>query len=159
MANFAQNSNEQVMQAVFGFTWAREFAQESFDQGKRGFDRFLRVTRRVAEDGQNQATTIREQSTAVTQKTLSNTMEFGQKLARVKQPLEFTQCQIEYLARQAQAVADGTKELVHQMQQAAESFASNASSVMAEARRHEEEVGSRTEQSVRRQRERADALG
>lgn len=154
---FAQGSSESAMQAAsFGMNWAREFAEESFNQGKRSFDGFLRVTRKMAEDWQNQAAAVREQTTALTEKTLSNTMEFGQRLARAKEPQEFAQCQSEYLAQQAQTLADGTKEFGERMQQVARSFASNASTAMAEASRRGEEtvanIGSRAEQASRRQR-------
>jgi hypothetical protein len=33
-------------------------------------------------------------------------MEYGEKLSRAKEPQEFAQCQSEFLARQAQTVAD-----------------------------------------------------
>jgi len=160
-SDFAQASSEHAMQAAsFGVTWAREFAEESLNQSMRACDGFLRVARKMAEDCEREATAIREQTTALTEKTLSNTREFGQELARAKEPQEFAQCQSEYLARQAQTLADGTKEFGERMQQAARSFASNASSAMAEASRRGEEtvsnIGSRTEQASRRQ-QRAEA--
>ena len=159
--DFAQATSERALQAArFGTTWASEFAEESFKQGKLAFDGFLRVTRKMAEDWESQASTIREQATTLTEKTLSTTMDFGQKLSRAKQPQEFVQYQSDYLARQAQTLADGTKEFGEKVQQAARSFASNASSAMAEASRRGEEmasnIGSHTEQS-RRQQQRAEA--
>jgi hypothetical protein len=154
-SDFAHASSERAMQAAsFGATWAREFAEESFSQGQRALEGFLRVARKMAEDCEKQVIAIREQSTALTEKTLSNTMDFGQKLSRANEPQEFAQCQSEYLARQAQTLADGTKEFGERMQQAARSFAGNASSAMAEASRRGEEtvsnIGSRTEQASRK---------
>lgn len=138
-----------------------EFAEESFKQGKLALDRFLSVTRKMAEDWEHHAFSIREHATALTEKTLSNTMDFGEKVSRAKDPQEFAKCQSEYLARQAQTLADGTKEFSEKMQQASRSFASNASSAMAEATRRVEEtasnIGSRAEQNLRRQQQRAGA--
>ena len=106
-ADFVQQSSERAMQAAnFGTTWGREFAEESFNQSRQAVDAFLRVSRKMAEDFETQATAIREHMTSLTQKTMSNTMEFGQKLASVKEPQEFAQCQSEFMARQAQTIAD-----------------------------------------------------
>lgn len=145
--------------ANFGMTWAREFAEEGFNQGKRTLDGFLRVTRKMAEDFENQASAIREQTTTLTEKTFSNTMEFGQKLARAKEPQEFAQCQSEFMAQKAQTIADQTKEFGQKMQKAAQQLASTTASAMAEAgRRAESEqsamsnITSRAEQASRRQR-------
>jgi len=154
---FAQQSSERAMQAAnFGMTWGREFAEESFNQSKRTFDALLRVARKMAEDFESQASAIREQTTALTEKTLSNTMEFGQKLAQVKEPQEFAQCQSELMARQAQMIADQTKEFGQKMQKAAQAFSSNASNAMAEASRRSEDavanITSRAEQASKRQR-------
>jgi hypothetical protein len=154
-ADFAQQSSERAMQAAnFGMNWGREFAEESFNQSCQAVDRFLHVARKMAEDFESQATTVREQMTSLTHKSLSNTTEFGQKLVRAKEPQELAQCQSEFLARQAQTIADQTKEFGQKMQKAAQTFASNASSAMAEASRRSEEavsnITSRAEQATRR---------
>lgn len=158
---FAQQTSERAMQAAaFGFTWSREFAEESFNQGKRTLDALMRVARKMADDFESQCTAIREQTTEVTEKTLSNTMEYGQKLARVKEPQEFAQCQSEFLARQAQTLADQTKEFGLRMQKAAQTFASSASQAMAEAsRRTEDTVSTITSRAADQtsKRQRADA--
>lgn len=155
---FAQQSGERAMQAAtFGMTWAREFAEESLSQSRQALDGFLKVSRRMAEDFENQACAMREHTTALTEKTLANTMEFGQKLARAKEPQEIAQCQSEFMARQAQTIADQTKVFGQKMQKAAQEFAQTTSS--AEAGRRTEDapsvvagVSSRAEQSSRRQR-------
>ncbi len=145
------------MQAAnFGMNWGREFAEVSFSQSRQAIDGFMRMTRKMAEDFESQATVMREQMTSLTQKALSNTMEFGEKLAHAKEPQEFAQYQSEFLARQAQTLADQTKEFGQKMQKATQIFASNASTAMAEAsRRTEQEVQnitSRVEQATKRTR-------
>ena len=86
-ADFAQQSSERAMQAAtFGLTWAREMAEESLNQGKHALDSFMKVSKKMAEDFESQANSIREQTTALTEKTWSNTLEYGQKLARAKEP-------------------------------------------------------------------------
>jgi hypothetical protein len=123
-SDFAQQSSERAMQAAnFGMTWSREFAEQTFGQSRQAVDAFLRVTRKMAEDFENQATVVREHMTSLTQKTLSNTMEYGEKLSRAKEPQEFAQCQSEFLARQAQTIADQTREFSQKFQKAAQLFA------------------------------------
>jgi len=154
--DFHANTDRAMQAATAGFTWAREFAEESFSQGQRTFAGLMRVTRKMAEDWEAHAKTIREHASAVTEKSVSNAMEYGQKLAKAKEPQEFAQYQSEYLARQAQTVADGTKEFTECMQQASRSFQENASNAMSETSRRTGEavstIGSRTEQASRRQR-------
>ena len=157
---FAQQSGERAMQAAtFGMTWAREFAEEGFTQSRQAFDSLLRVSRKMAEDFENQACAMREQATTLTEKTLANTMELGQKLARAKEPQEIAQCQSEFLARQAQMLTDQTRAFGEKVQNAAHEFAQTASSAMADAGRRAGEgpsivagATSRTEQSSKRQR-------
>ena len=147
--NFQANT-ERSMQ------WAREFAEESFKQGMQTFDGLMRVSRKIADDWVSQAHTIREHAASLTEKTISNTMEFGQKVAKAKEPEEFAQYQGEYLVRQAQTLADGTKEFTERMREASQKFEENASNAMSETSRNAQHavsnIGSRTEQASRRQR-------
>ena len=157
---FAQQSGERAMQAAtFGMTWAREFAEDSLSQSRQALDGFLKVSRKMAEDFENQACAMREHTTALTEKTLANTMEFGQKLARAKEPQEVAQCQSEFMARQAQTLADQTKVFGQKIQQAAQELAQTASGAMSEAAKRTADapsvvagVSSRAEQTAKRQR-------
>ena len=145
------------MQAAnFGMSWGREFAEVSFNQSRQAIDGFMRMTRKMAEDFENQASVIREHMTALTQKTVANTMEYGEKLTSAKEPQDFAQFQSEFLSRQAQTLADQTKEFSQKMERAAQVFANDASSAIAEATRRTESgvqnIASRTEQATKRAR-------
>lgn len=157
---FAQQSGERAMQAAtFGLTWAREFTEENFNQGKQTLDSFLRVSRKLTEDLEDQLCALRAHSTALTEQLFSNAMEFGQKLACAKEPQEVAQCQSEFMARQAQAVADQTKVFGQKLQHAAQELAQTASSAMSEVAKRTADapsvvggVSSRAEQAAKRQR-------
>jgi hypothetical protein len=159
-AEFAQQSGERAMQAAtVGMTWARDFTEESFNQSRQAFDAFLRISRKMAEDFEKQASAMREHTTALTEKTLSNTMDYGQKLARAKEPQEIAQCQSEFMTRQAQVLSEHTKIFGEKMQKAAQEFAQTASGAMSEAAKRTADapslvagVSSRAEQAVKRQR-------
>ena len=110
--DFTQQNSQRAMQAAnLGMNWAREFAEQSLDQGKVVLDGLFKVTRKMAEEFDDQASAIREHSTALTEKTLSNTFDFGRKLARLREPQELVELQSEFISRQSQAIADQTKEL------------------------------------------------
>ena len=157
---FAQQSGERAMQAAtFGLTWTREFAEENFNQGKHTLDSFLRVSRKLTEELEGQLCAIRAHNTALTEQMFANAMDFGQKLARAKEPQEVAQCQSEFLARQAQTLADQTKVFGQKIQQAAQELAQTASGAMSEAARRTADapsvvssVSSRAEQAAKRQR-------
>lgn len=157
---FAQQSGERAMQAAtFGMSWARDFAEESFNQGRHAIDGFLRMSRRMAEDFENQACALRDHASTLTEKTLTNTMDYGQKLACAKEPREIAQCQNEFMARQAQMLADQTRVFGETMQKAAQDFAKSASGAMADAGRRADDapsvvagVPTRAEAAVKRQR-------
>ncbi len=157
---FAQQSGERAMQATtFGLTWARELTEENFNQGKQTLDSFLRVSRKLTEELEDQLCAMRAHNTALTEQMFANAMEFGQKLARAKEPQEIAQCQSEFMARQAQTLADQTKVFGQKIQQAAQELAQTASGAMSEAAKRTADapsvvssVSSRAEQAAKRQR-------
>ena len=100
------------MQATnLGMNWALELAEQSLNQSKGVLDGLLNVTRKMTEEFDNQTSAIREHSTSLIEKTLSNTFDFGHKLARLSGPQELVELQSEFVSRQSQAIADQTKEL------------------------------------------------
>ena len=89
----------------------------------------------MAEEFENQASAIREHSTSLTEKTLSNTFDFGHKLARLREPQELLELQNEFIARQSQAFADQTKELGQIIKEGTEQLAKTAASATAKPSR------------------------
>jgi hypothetical protein len=69
----------------------------------------LEITRK-ASDGFNQQTSAFQKHTiGLAGETLSNTFEFGHKMARLREPHELTQAHCEFVRRQAEIVAGQTK--------------------------------------------------
>ena len=89
----------------------------------------------MAEEFENQTSAIREHSTYLTEKTLSNTFDFGHKLARLREPQELVQLQSEFISRQSQAIADQTKELGQKIKKGAEELANTTAGVTAKPSR------------------------
>ena len=81
---FTQQNSERAMQAAnLGMNWALELAEQSLNQSKGVLDGLFNVTRKMTEEFDNQTSAIREHSTSLIEKTLSNTFDFGHKLARL----------------------------------------------------------------------------
>ena len=109
---FTQQNSERAMQAAnLGMNWALELAEQSLNQSKVVVDGLFKVTRKMAEEFDNQTSATREHSSSLIETTLSNTFDFGYKLARLRGPQELVELQSEFVSRQSQAIADQTKEL------------------------------------------------
>ena len=107
-----QQNSERAMQATnLGMHWALELAEQSLNQSKVVVDGLFKVTRKMAEEFENQTSATHEHSTSLIETTLSNTFDFGHKLSRLRGPQELVELQSEFLSRQSQAIADHTKEL------------------------------------------------
>jgi len=71
---FTQQSSERAIQAAsLGMNWARELTEQSLNQSRLLLDGMFKVTRKMSEELEDQASAIREHSISLTAKTLSNT--------------------------------------------------------------------------------------
>ena len=133
---FTQQNSERAMQAAnLGMDWARELAEQSLNQSKVVLDELFKVTRKMVQEFDDQASAIREHSTSLTEKTLSNTLDFGQKLARLREPQELVELQREFISRQSQAIADQTKELGQIIRKGTEQLAKTTAGATAKPSR------------------------
>ena len=133
---FTQQNSERVMQAAnLGMDWARELAEQSLNQSKVVFDELFKVTRKMVQEFDDQASAIREHSTSLTEKTLSNTLDFGQKLVRLREPQELVELQSEFISRQSQAIANQTKELGQIIRKGTEQLAKTTAGATAKPSR------------------------
>jgi len=109
--DFARQTTEQAVQATnYGMNWMREIAEQNLNQSKAALEGLLMITRKAVDDIDHQASVVRERSLLLAEETLSNTYDFAQKLVRMKDPQELAQLQSEFVSRQAQILADQTKE-------------------------------------------------
>jgi hypothetical protein len=109
--DFAQQNAERAVQATnYGMNWMREIAEQNLNQSKAALEGLLMITRKAVDGIDHQASVIRERSLFLAEETLSNAFDFAQKLVRMKEPQELAQLQSEFVSRQAQVLADQTKE-------------------------------------------------
>src|SRR5262245_50463224 len=146
-STFVQQNAERAMESAnFGLRWAREFAEQTLSQSKVALDGFLKASNKMAKDFESQSSTIREQTAALTEKAVSNSVDFGQKCLRAKEPDELLQLQTEFISQQAQMFAEQTRELGQQIQRATQA----SYNTLADAAR-------KTEQSIAAKRQRSEA--
>jgi len=147
-STFAQQNAERAMESAnFGFTWTREFAEQTWNRNKAALDGFLKASEKMAKTFESQSSAIREQTTVLTEKALSTSVDFGQKVLRAKEPDELIRLQTEFMAQQAQIFAEQTKELGQKIQSATQT----ACNTLADAARQTEQSVTRPlDQSARR---------
>ena len=87
----------------------------------------------------------------MTEKALSNSVDYGKKCLRAKEPEQFLQLQTEFMSQQAQIFADQTKELGQKIQSATQA----AYATLADTARKTEQSITRADQALKRQRSEA----
>jgi hypothetical protein len=110
-ADFAQRNTERTVQVTnYGMDWVREVAEQNLDQSKASAETLVIATRKAVYAFDQQTSAVLGRSMLAAEETLSNTFDFLHKLVRMKDPQELAQLQSEFVSRQAQVLADQTKE-------------------------------------------------
>ena len=108
---FTQQTTERAMLAAsVGMNLFRQIAEQNIKQSRQSVEELGKVTRRMVDDFGNQASAICENSLSLAEETMSNTFDCGFKMLRVREPQELVQVQTGFVSRQAQLIADRTKE-------------------------------------------------
>jgi hypothetical protein len=106
--DFAEHNSDHFVDATGkSFDWLRELTQHNMYQTQA----WLIAMRKVADALSEQESTVRQQSFAVAEGTLSNTLDFLQEVSRLKEPRELTLIQSEFVTRQAQVLGEGGRKL------------------------------------------------
>jgi len=134
-STFAQQNAERAMESAnFGLARTREFAEQTLSQSKAALSGFLKASDKIAKTFESQSSAIREQTTVLTEKALSTSVDFGQKVLRAKELDELVRLQTEFMSQQAQIFAEQTKELGQKIQSATQT----AYNTLADAARQTE---------------------
>jgi hypothetical protein len=119
-ADFAERNTERAVQATnYGMDWVREVAGQNLDQSKASVEALVIATRKTVDALDQQTSAILGRSMSAAEETLSNTFDFLHKLVRMKDSQELALLQGEFVSRQAQVLADQTKELGQTLMQGA----------------------------------------
>jgi hypothetical protein len=110
--DFARENIDRVTEAASsGANWMAQFSDFNLRQSMAALDSMLTMAHRAAEGFSQQAATMREHAVALAEQAVENTSEFSNRMVHLKDPLEWTQVQSEYLSRQARAFAEGNRKL------------------------------------------------
>jgi hypothetical protein len=113
---FTQQTTDRAMLAAsVGMNLFRQIAEQNIKQSRQSMAELGNVTRRMVDDFGNQASAICEHSLSLAEETMSNTFDCGFKMLRAREPQEFVQVQTGFVSRQAQLIADRTKEAQRKM--------------------------------------------
>jgi hypothetical protein len=123
-ADFAERNTERAIQATnYGMDWLREVAEQNLDHSKASVEALMIATRKAVDALDQQTSTILGRSMSAAEETLSNTFDFLHKLVRMKDPQGLAQLQSEFVSRQAQVLANQTKEFGQTLMQGASEMA------------------------------------
>ena len=109
--DFEENAQRTMNAASFGANWMAEVAEHNMQQSMTAVEGMLTIMRRAADGFTQQANAIRERSLAVAEEAMGNAAEFGNRIVRLRDPLEWAEVQSEFLSRQAQTLAEGNRKL------------------------------------------------
>ena len=124
---FTQQTTDRAMLAAsVGMNLFRQIAEQNIKQSRQSMEELGNVTRRMVDDFGNQASAICEHSLSLAEETMSNTFDCGFKMLRAREPQEFVQVQTGFVSRQAQLIADRTKERNEKWTKRAEHMADTA---------------------------------
>jgi hypothetical protein len=110
--NHAQENIGQMQNAArAGTSWLGDMTEQNLKQGTAALDGMMTTFRESADAFGQQASRVRETSTALAEQIMGNAAELGSRLTRSKDPLEWVEAQSEFLSKQAQAMASGAHRL------------------------------------------------
>jgi Phasin protein len=112
--------------ASFGANWMTNVTEHNLRQTMSTFEGTLTMLRKTAEAFGQQASVIREHSAALAQEAMGNAAEFGNRIVRIKDPLEWAEVQSDFLSKQAQLFAEGQRKLGEELIQESNDMAKNA---------------------------------
>ena len=97
-----------------------EFTQQETEFATQAAEASMNWFRQIADQNLKQSRAICEHSISLAERTLSNVLDCGFKMAHLREPREFVQVQADFLSRQAQAIADQAKGLNERLVKEAE---------------------------------------
>jgi hypothetical protein len=112
-----QTTQRAVEATNFGVNWMRDMAEQQVAQTKVAVESLMSATRRAIDGFNRHGSVIHQHSLSLVEQTMSNSLEFGNKLVQVREPQELIRLQGEYTAKQAELLAENAKKLEQSMAQ------------------------------------------
>jgi hypothetical protein len=105
-----QRAEEAMHMANNGMDWVRQVTEEGLEQTVSMLDRFISGVGRAADAFDRQSAEVRDRSLLIARETLTNSMEFVHQAMHVRQPQELFQVQSEFVSKQAQTLAEHSRQ-------------------------------------------------
>jgi len=108
----AYQTTQRAIEATnFGMNWIREIAEQNIGQTKSAVETLLIATRKAIDGLNQQGSVIHQHSLMLVERTLSNTLEFGNNVVRASEPQDLIRLQSEFMTKQAELLAEHAKNL------------------------------------------------
>jgi phasin family protein len=130
-----QRAEDAMHVASNGIDWVRQVTNECLEQTASMLDRFISGVGQASDAFDRQAAEVRDRSLLIAKETLTNSMEFAQRVTHVKQPQELFQLQSEFFSKQAQTLADHSRHFGQSIAQGVQQIGKVASEGLREASR------------------------
>src|ERR1043166_3351253 len=101
--NFAERNMQQAQSDMMGM---RDLAEQSVEQMQRAFEDLFSTTQRSVETFQEGAQSLRQTALRLAAATITNSIEFSQKLMHVKSPTDMVALQTEFIDAQMRAFSE-----------------------------------------------------
>jgi len=130
MASSNQRNTEFVMPAM---DWMRDMTEQNLNQTRMMWEGFLTTARNSYEGLDQQGSETRGRLLSLVQETLTNSFDFAHKIVRARSPQDLFQLESEFISRQAQLIAEHSKELGQNAMRGAQEAGRMASQGITEA--------------------------
>ena len=113
------SSNQQNANAMQGTEWMRHMTDQFLNQSKTMWESSL-TTARDTLDGVEQQTEIRGRLLSLTEATIANNFDFALKIVQARSAQDLLQIESEFISRQAQLIAEQSKQMGESAMQGAQ---------------------------------------
>jgi hypothetical protein len=129
------NSNQQNANAIQGTEWMRHTTDQFLNQSKTMWEGSLTTARDAFDGVEQQASEIRGRLLSLTEATLSNSFDFALKIVQARDPQDLLQIESDFISRQAQLIAEQSKQMGESAMQGAQKVGRMTSQRMQETSR------------------------
>jgi hypothetical protein len=114
------SSNQQNANAMQGTEWMRHMTDQFLNQSKTMWESSLTTARDTLDGIEQQTSEIRGRVLSLTEATIANNFDFALKIVQARSAQDLLQIESEFISRQAQLIAEQSKQMGESAMQGAQ---------------------------------------
>jgi hypothetical protein len=114
------SSNQQNANAMQGTEWMRHMTDQFLNQSKTMWESSLTTARDTLDGVEQQTSEIRGRLLSLTEATIANNFDFALKIVQARSAQDLLQIESEFISRQAQLIAEQSKQMGESAMQGAQ---------------------------------------